>query len=248
MVFNKFKKNKLVKIILLVLIIIIILKLLPIQVYARAGGGGGGSGGGGGGGSAGSSSGGSGYNSNPISNILGWIVFISITFSSAIVMKIKITKYRYNAAKEFKNTDWNYRELIKRVEKTYFILQKAWTKNDIKPAKSYLTKELYESYDSKLQWMEVSNKRNVLKKIRLLNVYPISVKDEKGNKNDIVYMYIKGKMVDYTINILTNEVIEGDNISRSFVEYWVFVKNHKNEWVLSKIYQHDELDNIPMYN
>ena len=246
---KKLRKNKLVKILLLILIIIIILKVLPIEVYARAGGGGGGSsGGGGGGGSAGSSSGSSGYSNNPISTIIGWIIFIVISFSSAIVMKIKITKYRYNATNSFKDTDWSYPELIKRVEKTYFILQKAWTKNDIKLAKSYLTKELYETYDAKLQWMEVSNKRNVLKKIRLLNVYPLSLKDEKGNKKDIVYMYIKGKMVDYTINTITNEVIEGDSISRSFVEYWVFVKNHNNEWVLSKIYQHDELDKIPIYN
>ena len=38
-------------------------------------------------------------------------------------------------------------------EKTYFILQKAWTKNEINLAKDYLTKELYENYKSKLQWM-----------------------------------------------------------------------------------------------
>ena len=243
---KKLRKNKLVKILLLILIIIIILKLLPVEVYARAGGGGGGSSGGSGGGTGSSSSGGSGYNSNPISTIIGWIIFIVVSCSSVIVMKIKITKYRYNAVNSFKDTNWNYHELVKRVEKTYFILQKAWTDNNIKLAKSYLTKELYESYDAKLQWMEVSNKKNVLKKIKLLNVYPISLKDETGNKNDMVYMYIKGKMVDYTINTITNEVIEGDAISRSFVEYWVFVKNHNNEWVLSKIYQYDELDSIPI--
>ena len=96
--------------------------------------------------------------------------------------------------------------------------------------------------------MELGHKKNILKKIRLLNVYPISVSDEKGNKNDKVYMYIKGKMVDYTINTNTNEVIEGNEISKSFIEYWLFVKNRNGEWVLSKIYQYDELDVIPYYN
>ena len=58
-------------------------------------------------------------------------------------------------------------------------------------------------------------------------------------------MYIKGKMIDYIINTKTNEVIEGNVMSSVFTEYWLFVKNKKGEWVLSKIYQRDELNTIP---
>lgn len=32
-------------------------------------------------------------------------------------MKIKITKYRYNARKDFKDIDWNYKELVKQAAK-----------------------------------------------------------------------------------------------------------------------------------
>lgn len=78
-----------------------------------------------------------------------------------------------------------------------------------------------------------------MKKIKL------SVLDEIGDKNDKVYMYIKGKMIDYIINTKTNEVIEGNVMSSVFIEYWLFVKNKKGEWVLSKIYQRDELNTIP---
>ena len=78
-----------------------------------------------------------------------------------------------------------------------------------------------------------------MKKIKL------SVLDEIGDKNDKVYMYIKGKMIDYIINTKTNEVIEGNVRSTVFTEYWLFVKNKKGEWVLSKIYQRDELNTIP---
>ncbi len=69
-----------------------------------------------------------------------------------------------------------------------------------------------------------------MKKIKL------SVLDEIGDKNDKVYMYIKGKMIDYIINTKTNEVIEGNVMSSVFTEYWLFVKNKKGEWALSKIY------------
>ena len=34
-------------------------------------------------------------------------------------------------------------------------------------------------------------------------------------------------------------------MSSVFIEYWLFVKNKKGEWVLSKRYQRDELNTIP---
>lgn len=67
-------------------------------------------------------------------------------------MKIKITKYRYNARKDFKDTDWNYKELVNG-RKSIFCITKSLEKNEINLAKDYLTKELYENYKSKLQWM-----------------------------------------------------------------------------------------------
>ena len=68
-------------------------------------------------------------------------------------MKEKITKYRYDTRNDFKDKRLNYKELVMQAEKTYFVLQKAWTKNEINLAKDYLTKELYENYKSKLQWV-----------------------------------------------------------------------------------------------
>ncbi len=58
-------------------------------------------------------------------------------------------------------------------------------------------------------------------------------------------MCIKVKMIDYIMNTKTNEVIEGNGMSSVFTEYWLFVKNKKSEWVLSKIYQCYELNTIP---
>ena len=165
--------------ILLILLLVVALQTIPTSVEARAGGGDGSSGGSGGSSGSHTSSHSSSSSNDPLSRIFGILTFVIVSSSSIIVMRVKITKYRYNARKDFKDTDWNYKELVKRVEKTYFILQKAWTKNDIKLAKGYLTKELYENYKSKLEWMELGHKKNIFKKIRLLNVYPISVSDEK---------------------------------------------------------------------
>lgn len=43
-------------------------------------------------------------------------------------MKEKITKYRYDTRNDFKYKKLNYKELVMQAEKTYFVLQKAWTK------------------------------------------------------------------------------------------------------------------------
>lgn len=55
-------------------------------------------------------------------------------------MKEKITKYRYDTRNDFKDKKLNYKELVMQVEKTYFVLQKAWTKNEINLAKVILRK------------------------------------------------------------------------------------------------------------
>lgn len=140
---NKIKKI----IVLLALLIITILQIIPTPVEARAGGG---------------SSGGSSVShgttnissstTDPLSSIFGILAFAIISSSSIIIMKIKITKYRYNARKDFKDTDWNYKELVNG-RKSIFCITKSLEKNEINLAKDYLTKELYENYKSKLQWM-----------------------------------------------------------------------------------------------
>lgn len=58
-------------------------------------------------------------------------------------------------------------------------------------------------------------------------------------------MYIKGKMIDYTINTKTKEIIDGANSTKSFIEYWLFIKAEKGKWLLNKIYQVNELGSIP---
>ena len=226
----------------ILLIILILFMFVPLTVYARAGGGSsGGSGGSGGGGG----SGGSGTKGDIYSFVLNMLVGYSIVFYPIVIRNKKIRKYKLNAMKDFDNTDWDYKKLVKDVEKTYFVIQKAWTENKIDMAKDYLTNELYECYKIKLEWMEINNKQNILKNIKLLNVYPIAVNDEEGNINDKVYMYIKGKMIDYIINTETKEIIDGENRSKSFIEYWLFVKDEKGKWLLNKIYQVDELGSIP---
>lgn len=143
-----------------------------------------------------------------------------------------------------KDHTWKYKTLQKRVVETYYNLQKAWTKQNLKIAKDYISPELYEMYEIRIEWMKMRNERNVLKKIKLKKAIPIHLYDDIDDSKDYVWYYVKGQMIDYTINTCTLEIVDGYNEKSTFVEYWKFGKNN-GKWVLKQIIQENEQDKIP---
>ena len=211
-----------------------------------------------GGGSSGShsSSGGSssrhygsrGY-SSPLSTIISAIVFMLIIFASTIILYFKVLRASFNSKRylrllDNKDITFKYKTIEKRVIETFYIVEEAWTNNDISKAKDYMDKDLYENFKSKLEWMDINNRRNILKKIRLVNLKPVSVYDDNDDKKDLIWFYIKGKMIDYIVDTKTKSIVSGDTKNKSFVEFWKFDKNEKNKWVLSEILQEDESKKI----
>ena len=219
----------------------------PIAIL-RAGGASSGSHSSSGGSSSGGHYGRSGY-SNPISSIISYIIFIIVLFASAIILYFKVLRASFNSKRylrllDNKDVTWKYKNIEKRVIETFYIVQEAWTNNDIAKAKDYMDKDLYENFKTKLEWMDINNRRNVLKKIRIVNLKPVSVCDDKDDKKDLIWFYIKGKMIDYIVDTKTMSIISGDTKNKSFVEFWKFVKNADNKWVLGEILQEDESGKI----
>ena len=187
--------------------------------------------------------------SSPLSNIISSIIFILILFASTIILYFKVLRASFNSKRylrllDNKDITWKYKTIEKRVIETFYIVEEAWTNNDISKAKDYMDKDLYESFNSKLEWMDINNRRNILKKIRLVNLKPVSVYDDKDDNKDLIWFYIKGKMIDYIVDTKTNSIVSGDTKNKSFIEFWKFVKNENNNWVLSEILQEDESKKI----
>lgn len=218
-------------------------------IKLRAGGGSSSSSGGGS--SSHSSSGHSrshGGSTNIITDIIFYIFFLCAAFSTAIMLYLKVLRSSFHSKRYLKILDhqdiaWNYKTIEKQVIETFYIVQEAWTQMNMAKAKNYMDDDLYNSFKVKLEWMEVSHKRNILKKIRLINLKPVSVYDDEDDAKDLIWFYIKGKMIDYTINTENNEKIEGSEFSTSFVEFWKFVRKD-NKWLLSKILQQEESNKI----
>lgn len=255
-------------IVLLTLFILFVFCINTIDVYASSfnnennvvqlrAGGGGSSGGTGGSFSSGTHGHGSSryycnYNNQflcTIHNIFSWIVFISISFIGVIVLYVKVLRSSFNSKKYMrmlskKDIAWKYKDIERQVIQTFYVVQESWSNMNMEPAKQYMSKDLYESYKGKLEWMEIGNKRNVLKRIRLINLKPVSIHDDENDDKDLVWFYINGSMVDYIIDTMTNKSIDGNRFfSKPFIEFWEFTRKG-DKWVLSQILQSNESDKI----
>ena len=239
----------------LILTIIILFSCVTIPVFAlRAGGGS--SGGGGGGGSGGGSSGTHHHSSatnggagDSLQQLVPFLGFLLIGSAGVVAFRLRLSKYARSTKKlmkllQKKDTAWKYKHIQKQVHRAYFAIQNAWTNSDMEPARQYMSDTLYQSFQTKLAWMKYKDQRNVLKHIRLLDAIPVSVHDDSNNALDFVWFYIKGRMVDYTIDTQTNERVEGSSVPTSFCEYWQFTRTPENRWVLNEILQEDESDQI----
>lgn len=225
-------------------------------VSLRAGGGGSGGSGGGGSGSGGSSSDGGSYAHSDtgqpqtlFNSVLQFILMPFVLFSSSIIFFIRLTKRSRKSKKLIKqimqrDSAWKYEEISAAVNDGFYAIQTAWSNMDMTAASQYLSDELCGSFQTKLNWMKYRNQRNILKNISLVQALPVAVHNDLDNSHDYIWFYIKGKMIDYTIDTNTQEKIEGSTLPAAFVEYWQFVRK-ENSWVLNKILQKDESERIP---
>lgn len=238
--------KKFLKIIILILIFSL---TLTIQVYARAGGGGSGGGSGGGG----SSGGGSRYHStngsgrsNPIASFLNMGLFYLVFASGTIVFgyrahKAKVKTVRLMKQYEKLGINWDYKEIQGRIEKAYFEIQECWRRQDVEYAGEYLSKELKESWNTKLEWMKIRDEEVIQRNVQLLSAMPVFVVDEEGTDKDQIWYLIHGRMTGYYINKYTKKVLRGNTQPEGFYEYWLFIYED-DRWVLQEIRQKDEMD------
>lgn len=242
----------------IVISLFLIMSLCTTMCYARVGGGGSSGGGSSSGGSSSSSSSSSGShshaqsnsNSNPIVTIFQYIMFSIVAGFSAIVFRFRLKKAKRNSKKlmdllDDKDAMWKYKKIQKQVETAYYKIQKAWGDQDMTQAKDWIEEEYYQTLQTKIEWMKIRNQKNVLKKISLLEAIPVSVQDDPDNTKDCVWYYIRGSMIDYTVDTTTNLIVEGKNAKTIFVEYWKFVRDEEAaRWKLAQILQADEKDKI----
>ena len=174
-------------------------------------------------------------------------VYVASGFKAGgILFAVHLHKKKRTSARMLKKIDdmdyrWNEEVLDQRVKDVYFAVQQAWSDMDRDTLKELLSEDLYDRWCTKLSFMEISHEKNILKDIELLDLKIVSVNDFKDDTKDFCWYYIKGKMIDYTIDTDSNEYKEGSSIAETFVEYWRFTRRN-GIFVLDEVAQKNEKD------
>ena len=262
---------KKVRLYFIAFVIIVAIINYPVTALARTGGGGSsGSGGSGGSGGTHSSSGyhggsgnmhsSSGYysesssrgESNPILGTIFTLAFVFSITGGSIIVRIKIMKKRKESIRAIKllekyDCNWDYRKIRKDIEEAFRMNNLAWMKRNQDIAREYSSDKLNENHRMKLEWMEVKNQINIIKRHRLLDIIPVGLENHNGIDKDVLWVLIRGKAIDYIINEETGEIVSGNKYySIKYEEYWRFIKTSER-WVLDEIRQIDDIDNLDYF-
>ncbi|MRZ80209.1 hypothetical protein GKD14_07485 [Paeniclostridium sordellii] len=239
------------KIVKRLVVLSIVLMIFTSISYARPGGGssrGGGSSGGGSGSHSSSGRGGRVHRTKEDhkGQFVTFALFSSVIFimgnTNNIMIRTKLIKRRHHYKKVLKelsksNPDYKLEKIQKDVSDTFYIMAKAWTEMNQDIAIEYSTDKLYRNHNTKLQWMDARNERNILKNEKLISAKVFEMDNESN-----IWVVIRGSMIDYIEK--EGQIIEGSkNIPSRYIEYWKF-NNVNGKWLLDEIKQVDELDEI----
>jgi predicted lipid-binding transport protein (Tim44 family) len=190
--------------------------LSTISVYARAGGGGG------------SSSG----RGNLIGLILGLINLALIALF--VYKKNKKAKKIINQV-GVNDALWNYDQMIDFAQDVFVRMQNAWMERNMDLVKNIVTQRLYQDYQKKLDWQKVKHEQNIVEDIEIKKTEIIGVEDHVGKDKDSFTVYIKGKLVDYTVSDKTGRIYTNKSKSKTaFVDLYYFLRK-EDKWLLDRI-------------
>ena len=211
------------------ILLLITLVLTTEALLARGGGGGGG----------GHFSGGHHGSGGPngIWEYIGLIIFGSFIGSVSILLLLWKTNYSRKLLRIITTKDsfWNINNMQLNAKKTFYSIQDAWEDRDINRVKAIITPELYVKYDAMLGKMKENFEKNIIKDIDIKEVKILGCEDYKDDSKDRYIAYIKGNILDYTVDLRTGNIIKNpDRTTEEFVDTYHFVRV-KNKWILENI-------------
>ena len=123
-----------------------------------------------------------------------------------------------------KDPNFNEQVLLEKVSNRFVQLQNAWQNKDLAPARMFLTDALYGQLDRQLDAMIKRGETNYIERIAVLKsqVYSYSVEGD----DDVLFIRLDTRFVDYTVNDKTGEVVKGDKNKELFMGYeWKLIRN-----------------------
>ncbi|GAA0075685.1 Tim44-like domain-containing protein [Clostridium sp. CTA-5] len=237
---NKIKFRNFIKKILVSLLMIFVFDGSTIA-FARAGGGGHSSS------SHSSSSNSSSSGSGNLLELIGIFIVLLCIFSAVkFVFKLILDKRKAKSISVIKelsqnDNDWDYNNMKKDIEEAFYKVQAAWMERNQDLAREYMSDKLYNKHKLETKDMRIKKEINILEDMTLLSDAPIGLQDFEGINKDCIWVHIRAKSKDYTVDEKNGKVVEGepDKIVH-FEEYWKFIRN-EYRWILDEIRQTDDI-------
>jgi len=133
------------------------------------------------------------------------------------------------------DTFWDYDKMIDFTNDTFLRMQHAWMERNMDLVKDIVTERLYLDYQKKLNWQKVKHEQNIIEDITIKKTEIIGFEDRLGKDNDSFTVYIKGRLLDYTISDKTQKIYTNKDKSKTaFVDLYYFVRQN-DQWYLDKI-------------
>lgn len=106
----------------------------------------------------------------------------------------------------------------------YVKMQNAWTDKDIEPLRPYFTDAIFAQMERQLNAYKVKGYTNYVERIAVLSVTPRGFMQSGGE--DHIYVELQARIVDYTLEDATGNLISGDKTREKFMTY---------EWDVSRV-------------
>jgi hypothetical protein len=119
--------------------------------------------------------------------------------------------------------DFDAADLREKVSNLYVRMQNCWTKKDISELRPYFTDALFTQFERQLAQKKSQGLTNYIERISVQNVAVRGFKQENGVDHMIVK--VEARIVDYTVNDSTGQVVSGAKDREKFMTY---------EWDMSR--------------
>lgn len=114
-------------------------------------------------------------------------------------------------------------DITEKVSNLYVTLQNAWMNRDLEPLRPFLTDELFEKSDKQVQAMKQAHRTNHVEQISVLSAVIRGFIPDDVNDNLIVQL--NTRIIDYTTDDSTGQIISGSNTAEKFMEYeWKLIR------------------------
>lgn len=119
--------------------------------------------------------------------------------------------------------NFDEQEICEKIANLYMQMQINWTNRDIEPLRPYFTHTFFAQCEMQVNQLKQLHRINYVERIAILGTELLGYRQVGGK--DIITARLKTRIVDYTVNENTGDVISGSRTAEKFMTY---------EWDLSR--------------